>query len=272
MNVIYTDLDGTLLDFETYSHTLTEPTVQSIQAKGIPVVFCSSKTRAEQEVIRTALQVQGPFITENGSAIFIPKGYFNAIPQLPAGIKQTSTTAYEVIELWKPVEAIRQFLSQIRDKYALNVKYYEDLNVSEVTQITGLPAHEAKAAKTRDYSETLLTGDLKGEDLSLALNEFEKNGFKYVSGGRYITVTGIGSDKGRAVALLNKIFAHQYGKVQSASIGDSANDVPMLDVTDHAYIVQKPDGQWHAQNPTYHCMPGIGPLGFNLAIAHLGWT
>ena len=74
--VIFTDLDGTLLDPYTYSCTEVMPLVTRLRDKGIPLIFCSSKTRAEQEVYQKELGIAEPFIVEDGGAIFVNQGYF----------------------------------------------------------------------------------------------------------------------------------------------------------------------------------------------------
>jgi ribonucleotide monophosphatase NagD (HAD superfamily) len=50
--IVFTDLDGTLLDESTYSHAEASPALHLILATSTPLVLCSSKTRAEIEVLR----------------------------------------------------------------------------------------------------------------------------------------------------------------------------------------------------------------------------
>ena len=69
--VLFTDLDGTLLD-ERYRAGAAAPALARLRSVSVPVVFCSSKTRAEQEPLRRRHRVGGPFIVENGSAVLIP--------------------------------------------------------------------------------------------------------------------------------------------------------------------------------------------------------
>lgn len=75
MIIVFTDLDGTLLD-ESYSCEAAKPALDRVVRSSIPVVFCSSKTRAEIEVYRRELGIPDPFIVENGGAIVIPENYF----------------------------------------------------------------------------------------------------------------------------------------------------------------------------------------------------
>ena len=48
--VIFTDLDGTLLHPKSYSFDAALPALNLIKEKKIPLVLCSSKTKAEIEV------------------------------------------------------------------------------------------------------------------------------------------------------------------------------------------------------------------------------
>ncbi|MFQ5918142.1 MAG: HAD hydrolase family protein, partial [Candidatus Binatia bacterium] len=62
--IIITDLDGTLLNRQTYLLRDAALALDLIEARNIPLIFCSSKTRAEQEVYRKQLRIDHPFIVE----------------------------------------------------------------------------------------------------------------------------------------------------------------------------------------------------------------
>ena len=74
--VLFTDLDGTLLDHDTYSFEPAREALRALESEDIPVVFTTSKTRAEIEKWRRLTGNADPFISENGGAIFVPEGYF----------------------------------------------------------------------------------------------------------------------------------------------------------------------------------------------------
>ena len=76
MDVIFTDLDGTLLDRETYTWEAARPALDRVKRQGIPWVLVTSKTRGEVEFWRRCLGNEHPFIVENGGAVFVPAGYF----------------------------------------------------------------------------------------------------------------------------------------------------------------------------------------------------
>ncbi len=74
--VVFSDLDGTLLEIGDYPLREAEPALQRLRSEGIPLVLCTSKTFAEVEWYRDRLRNTHPFIVESGGAIYIPKGYF----------------------------------------------------------------------------------------------------------------------------------------------------------------------------------------------------
>jgi len=71
--LIFTDLDGTLLDHYSYQADAALVAVRALQARQVPIVFNTSKTLEECESLATRLAIAAPFIVENGSAIYLPK-------------------------------------------------------------------------------------------------------------------------------------------------------------------------------------------------------
>lgn len=71
--ILFTDLDGTLLDPYTYSYQESLWAINLLKREQIPIIFCSAKTQAEQEVYRKALEIIDPFIVEEGGGILIPQ-------------------------------------------------------------------------------------------------------------------------------------------------------------------------------------------------------
>src|ERR687896_1932995 len=75
--VVFTDIDGTLVDINTAEYgKKTNELIRIMKEKNIPLILTSAKTRLEQNKIREDLGLTDPFIVENGGAIVIPKGYF----------------------------------------------------------------------------------------------------------------------------------------------------------------------------------------------------
>lgn len=261
--VIFTDLDGTLLDHDTYSCEMVMPLVASLSKAGIAIVFCSSKTRVEQEVYRKKLGIASPFIVEDGGAIFISKGYF------PFSYEYHRVTrGYQVIELGMPYREIRRILGEIREKNNLAIRGFGDMDAAQIAGITGLDVSQAKLAKKREYEETLnLTGS--EQEIRFILSKIEESGLKWSRGGRFYSVSG-GSNKGTATSVLIELFSRKLGRIKTIGVGDSLNDVPMLTEVDVAVLVQKPGNYWEEiELPNLHRVDGVGPQGWVKAIEEL---
>lgn len=68
--LIFTDLDGTLLNSHTFEWQPAAPWLTRLHESGVPVILCSSKTAAEMLQLQTTLNLQGlPLIAENGAVI-----------------------------------------------------------------------------------------------------------------------------------------------------------------------------------------------------------
>lgn len=261
--VVFTDLDGTLLDRITYSYDKALPSVKHLLQKSIPVVFCSSKTRVEQEVYRHELALFHPFIVENGGAIFIPEGYF------PFKFDyHIVKDGYQIIELGIAYREVRRILEQVRAKARVNFRGFGDMTVQEVADDSGLDFQAARRAKKREYAETVrLEGPL--DEVNKTLNAIREAGLNYARGGRYYDVMGQ-NDKGKAVKILVNLFQKKLGHLKTIGIGDSPNDLSMLLAVDIPILVQKSEGVWEEIDiPDLHRVEGVGPEGWVKAVEEI---
>ena len=261
--IIFTDLDGTLLDYRDYSYSRVAPLVSKLKDRGVIIVFCSSKTRAEQDVYRGRLGINTPFIVENGGAIYIGQDYFPFTYEY-----HRLDGRYHVIELGLPYKEIRRRLNEIRDSSNLSFKGFGDMDAAEVASITGLDIASAELAQQREYNETLnLTGSEK--ETGFILSQIERAGLEWVKGTRFYSVA-FGSNKGKAVSVLTELFRRKTGKIRTIGVGDSLNDISMLAEVDVPVLVQKPGGCWEdIKLPNLYKVEGIGPEGWVNAIKNL---
>lgn len=257
--MIFTDLDGTFIDFDTYSSSVAAPAARRLLARGIPVVFCSSKTHTEQVALMQAAGFSCPGIVENGSGFFIPQKFPLLTP--PDGWAKHDTDWIQSMGLGRSV--IDRAMEEARRELSLDLKPYAALTATELADLTGLSKDAAARAKDRQFSETL-TADLTVDQLSAVNEVLQRHGLHAICGGRYHTVASCDCDKGKALQQLVALRTEQCGKpVLSVAIGDSANDVPMLLAADRAYLVQRPDGKWNDIDlPGLIKVPAPGPHGW----------
>jgi len=59
--IVFTDLDGTLLDHHDYSYAAALPALQLLAQSNTPLIFNTSKTASEVEQLRTEMDNRLPF-------------------------------------------------------------------------------------------------------------------------------------------------------------------------------------------------------------------
>ncbi len=261
--LVFTDLDGTLLHPVSYSYTAALDSVRRLQEARIPVVFCSAKTMAEQQIYRQELGVKGPFIIENGAAIVVPKDYF----RFPFAFSRIIDD-YFIIELGVPYEEIRNRLRVLKDKGEAKITFFGDLSTEEVSKVTGLNLPMASLAKQRKYSETvIIEGDKKYLESTLAT--IKEAGLSYTFGGKFYEVY-MGGDKGKAAKILMELFKLNFGDVYTIGIGDSLNDLDVLAAVDLPILVQTVNNRWNKLKVNnLKRVTGVGPEGWAKAVSEL---
>jgi mannosyl-3-phosphoglycerate phosphatase len=259
--IIFTDLDGTLLDHYSYSFDKAMPALQLLKEKNIPLIICSSKTRKEIEYYRRKLDNSLPFISENGGGIYIPMEYFKF--QI-SNFKSEENGDYHVIRLGARYSDLREVIRGLQNE-GFNVKGFGDMTVEELAEIANMSIDEARMAKERDFDEPFVFDGSETDEQRL-LEAIISKGFNYTQG-RFFHILG-NSDKGKAVSILIDMFKRKFGEIITIAIGDSPNDIPMLGKVDYPIIVQKPDGSYNRKidMPNLIKADGIGPDGWNKAI------
>lgn len=259
--VVFTDLDGTLLDHETYSFSAANEALDFLQAREIPIVLCSSKTRAEIELIQLDLRLRHPFISENGGAIFLPRRYFTFTPG-----DMRSVEGYDVIEFGAPYWRLVEALHRRARELGIEVVGFSDMSVDEVARDCKLSATEARLAKLREYDEPFRILDSSPATRSRLLDALHEAGLRCTRGGRYYHVTGV-ADKGLAIRKLRSLFGQAWGTVLTVGLGDSANDLPLLQEVDIPIVVCNPAAGAAAtllrRVPNARISSAPGPRGWN---------
>lgn len=215
--MIFTDLDGTLLDHHSYQYDAALPALAEINAKHYPLILNSSKTRAEIQTLHRELQLSSPFICENGAAIY-----------------WQDHNEWQCKSFSMSRDNILPILQQLRSQYDYRFTGFMDCNDEQIAQMTGLDITSAHLAAQRSFTEPLLwqdTDERRAEFLS-RLAPFELRG---VQGGRFLSVMGH-FDKATAMQWL----IQQAGStdITTIALGDSPNDLDMLQAADIAVVIK----------------------------------
>lgn len=268
--ILFTDLDGTLLDHDSYSWAAAQDALDELARRRMPLVFVTSKTRAEVDALRRKMGHTHPFVTENGGGIFIPLSYFQKriADAVPAGHQHIC------IPLARAYAEITAALDELAEETGASVVGFHHMSAREIAQNTGLTSREAELARQREFDEPFFFAGGEPEQQRF-IEAARRRGLTIARGGRFWHLFG-GSDKGRAVRRLMTLFREALRgatRVRAVALGDSANDLPMLQAADTAVLVAKPGGVYDeevlAGMPRIVRAPGTGPSGWSAAVLEL---
>ena len=162
--LVVTDLDGTLLDHDTYSWAAAYKTLQRLKQLDIPVVINTSKTADEVISLQQDMGINSPFIVENGSAVYWRQGY--DLIHAPGEVLAPGYCGQVLGQ--KRAQLVAQ-LQTIRQEFGWKFEGFNDWTIEQVMGHTGLSPSSAKRAQARGYSEPILWRDTADE-----LNAFQQ--------------------------------------------------------------------------------------------------
>ena len=251
---MFSDLDGSLLDHDTYDWRPAGPALDALKRRDIPLVLVSSKTLAELEDYRSQLGLQHPVVAENGAAIHVPADYFRGSMTFDPDMM--------------PRSRLQSAYKAVKRANAFDCEAFFELGVPGIIRETGLTAQQAACANERKASEPILWRD---SDARAAQFEQEMNarGLRCIRGGRFMHLMG-DTDKAEAVRRLLDAYSRKWPgrELISVSLGDGPNDLGLLASTDIAVII--PGKHKHRMDLTSQnriLRPRLpGPAGWNEAI------
>jgi len=264
--LIFTDLDGTLLDKHSYAFGAAEPALRLLAEKRLPLIFNTSKTIPEVLTLRQTLNNQHPFICENGGVVVIPDGYF---PQpVKAACRLVDFTGYQQILLGTRYTDLLDTLQQAADS-GFRFRGFHQYPTEELARLCEFSEQDARLAKQRSCSEPIVWQDSE-QQLSRFEAWLSERNLTLVKGGRFYHLMAKQS-KGHAMARLTSLYEDcSQRRYATLALGDSDNDLSMLRQADMAVVIATEQGSMPLDNhPNSHFPPQIGPAGWNQAI--LNW-
>lgn len=242
--VVFTDLDGSLLDHQSYEYTAAKPALERLERAEIPVIPVTSKTL--EEIALLQLPFPQPYrIAENGMVIE------------HEGAVQIQGRSYDTIT---------GFINDLPHNIRNNITGFGDMSVDDVIRHTGLDRTQAQAAKARKATEPFLwSGDEQGiEGLRVLVAQQQ---LYITQGGRFYHLMG----KGNKQTALKHVLDAGFSGSQPVTIalGDGPNDAEMLGFVDYGVIIPNPSGtSFNVKDPHDKIMTAshAGPEGWNAAL------
>lgn len=224
--LIFTDLDGTLLDSHTYDWQPAAPWLYRLRERNIPLILCSSKTAAEMLHLQQTLGLQGlPLIAENGAVVQLD-AHWQTQPHYPRRINGISHSEIHIV------------LNSLREKMHFKFTTFDDVDEQTIVDWTGLNRTQAALTRLHEASVSLIWRD-SDERMTLFADQLEQMGLQFVHGARFWHVLDASVGKDQAANELIAIY-HQLWQKRPATLGlgDGPNDAPLLDVMDYAVVVK----------------------------------
>lgn len=269
--IVITDLDGTLLDFHSYSFDMAKPALRLLKRHKIPVVCCSSKTAEEIKYWRKKIRIDYPFICENGSAVYFPKDQFITIASKEDLLERDG---YFVKELSVDNSRITSVLADIRSRLCESIVGFSDSELSTIRDMCGFTSiRDARRAANREYSEPFwFSKEVNEKTIRRVVKQLKAQGLNVIRGKRFFHVLG-NSDKGKATLFVRRAYETLRGSNQTiVGIGDSTNDIEMLESVDIPVLVMGHNRRYNMTvreriSPVLAGAPG--PEGWNRALTRL---
>jgi len=245
--IIFTDLDGTLLDHDTYSFAAAKSMLNFIRTHNIPLIIVSSKTKNEILELQKSLKIFNTFVFENGAGIYIAD----------QGVTRTFALGYDIHQ-------IRKSFSKYKKK--IGMRGFSDMSLEEIVKSTGLSPKKAQAARERLFTEPFT---MENEDQLQILQQMARvDGLDVVAGGRFYHLITEGQDKAKSIKVVKDFYEQKYQQnFTTIALGDSPNDLSMLQSVDYPILIPYPDGPYmkcSMKNLTKAKFPG--PPGWNQAL------
>ena len=234
--IIFTDLDGCLLDHNNYSFSIAKPILQQLEKLGIPIIVNSSKTQLEIEKVQKEINIDWPFIIENGAAIYFTKEQAKQLMQHERE-NLDFVDHYAIKRFAQYHERILSEANNLRNKYQFQYRGFSDMTTDQISGLTQLSKEDAFLASQRNFSEPLLWQDNQARLLQFKQLLSNQN-INMTEGGRFIHLSGQ-YNKGRAMQWLVEHWPTcKSNNTKVIALGDSMNDVSMLNNSDYAIIIK----------------------------------
>ncbi|QTD57621.1 HAD-IIB family hydrolase [Parasphingorhabdus cellanae] len=256
--LIFTDLDGTLLDHHSYSAKPADHLVRQLRDQSMAdIIPITSKTRSELQALEQSIPISGAVsVTENGSVIHAPDG-------APFAQDEHSHIVIMGVEYGRILDQVNGLPQHLRQ----HITGFADMSVQAVAEATGLPIEDAQRAKEREATEPFLWSgsDAAYSELEAAM---AKADIRIQRGGRFYHFTGQAT-KEQAMKTVVRAFQSSRPELELVSIalGDGPNDLGMIEAADIGVIMPNVDGVAIISTKSHvRTAAGPGPHGWVAAI------
>ena len=220
--LIFTDLDGSLLDRDTFKFDEIKDYIRQLISKGIFIIPNTSKTEKEILEFNSDLGSSLPFISENGSSI-------NGLNLLNKDLPQ------ELILSREKEILLEIFKKTVSPNLQNKCKWLSEMDTRNQSLILGLEHKKLKMALDRKFTLPFIFNGNKNQKKELS-KIIKNKGLFLQEGGRVIHLTDR-VNKAKALKVFVGFFKKNNKNVKTIAVGDNYNDLDMLKTSDFPCLV-----------------------------------
>jgi mannosyl-3-phosphoglycerate phosphatase len=247
-HVVFTAIDGTLLDAETHDFSGARPMLQRLHATGVPVVPVTTMTLEEMEPIARELGIRHAMIIEYGG-----------------GIARWTDSAWEVEPCGPSSDMLLDAVREIEDRSGVDLTVYSVLPDDEAARLSGLSGEMLHRSTRRRFSEPFVVAN--GE-VTEVIKAAASIGFSVRRGRRFLHLCRR-CDEGEAFTRLREELRCEV----AIALGDSPLDAEFLARAEIPIVVPRPDGcpdpDLIAKVPNARVGPAPGSAGWAAAVGEV---
>lgn len=257
MKIVFSDLDGTILDFSSYSYDESLDGIELLKKNKVPLILVSNKTFPEMKGIHRELRLRDPFIFENGGGIAYP-------------VNNKEGDNYKIEYTGKGIDVLKEKFKFFKAISTVPVKSIYEMEIGEIMERTNLSGKSIELLSDRAASIPFVASSSADQfDINAANSALETNGVFLIKGGRFYHLVSTGVDKGSAVRKVTEYIKRNSSgaeKIVTVGLGDSESDLSMLKEVDIPFLIRKPDGSIIKSDFEVIVTRNIGPSGFTEAV------
>ena len=242
---VFTAVDGTLLDANTFEPGAARPMIRRLLADGIPVIPVSVMTLDEIAPIAAELGLRDAMVIEAGGAI-----------------ARWTGGRWDVEPCGPPAETLLEVVRDIEDRSGANLLVYSALPEPEAARVSGRSGEMLRGSRLRCFSEPFLIEYGDFESIERAAAEL---GFSVRRGRRFLHLCRE-CDQGEAFTRLRDELRCDT----TIALGGSMVDAEFLAHADVPIVVPGPDGvpdaELLAKIPNARLAPAPAPVGWAAVI------
>ena len=229
--VVFSSVDAVLRNPMTSACVAAAVALKQLGRLDAALVLCSAKTRAELEFVQQKLDLEHPFICENGGAVIIPTDYF---PFDPPNSRRLA--GRQAIEFGRAYDDVVDVLHRIANRVSVDIVGFRDMSIEDVAQACQLTLLQARLAKLREYEEPFRILNAGPAARTRLFKALDAESLRVREGPIFCRV-GAKVDVAVGVSLLNDFYGR--GRVDLTTIGvvQTKPDDSLLRLVDHSILV-----------------------------------